>query len=283
MSKNGHWRERLARLEVSEQEYTELMLQAIQERFPEAIAKVTEPRTICVESGDQIHTLSLDNAWLECIQSPDKKAEVFQRYLNAYAICLTEGSAHERIAPEGIIPIIKSCDLIDNLPQNTAPFIIEPLAADLVVVYVVNTDRGIVWLHESDVKDMNLQKSELRELAVANLRSTLHEVRRDGDGGIYGLVAGGNYESSLLLSDRLWDNEANAVCGELVASVPCRDLIFYTGTGSRQLLLKMTAIVNRMFEEGSHKISPSLIVRRSGKWVELENWQDGSQVTEEAP
>jgi len=58
-------------------------------------------------------------------------------------------------------------------------------------------------LREDDRKQLNMSWPALRQLAMTNLRRLLPEVKRHGDGPTFMLVAGGNYESSLLLADKL--------------------------------------------------------------------------------
>jgi uncharacterized protein YtpQ (UPF0354 family) len=80
------------------------------------------------------------------------------------------------------------------------------------------------------------------------------------------MVADGNYESSLLLAENLWDDQAKAVQGEIVAAVPSRDVLLFTGSASTEGLRELRAAVANLHANGSRAISATLIVRRNGLW-----------------
>jgi hypothetical protein len=70
-----------------------------------------------------------------------------------------------------------------------------------------------------------------------------------------------------LLADKLWDKEASAVRGELIAAVPsCKALIF-TGSASPGGVEALRRKVQQVYG-GSREdvISTTLLVRRNGKW-----------------
>jgi uncharacterized protein YtpQ (UPF0354 family) len=110
---------------------------------------------------------------------------------------------------------------------------------------------------------------ELREQAVANLRGVLPQIERHGDGSTYYmLTAGGDYEASLLLLDDLWQQQEPIVKGDLVAAVPARDVLLFTGSGFNVGLRELQAAVERVSMNGSYLISKTLLVRRDNAWEE---------------
>ena len=77
-------------------------------------------------------------------------------------------------------------------------------------------------------------EGELKGLAIANLRRILPEVQRHGDGPWYLLTAGGDYVRSLLPFNEIWDQLADTVKGQIVATVPTRDVLLFTGAESAE-------------------------------------------------
>ena len=43
------------------------------------------------------------------------------------------------------------------------------------------------------------------------------------------LTAGGNYEATLILLPEVWESVAEMVSGQIVAAVPARDVLYFTG------------------------------------------------------
>jgi len=84
------------------------------------------------------------------------------------------------------------------------------------------------------------------------------------------ILADGNYESSLLLADKLWDGQASLVEGEIVAAVPARDVLMFTGSGSPDGLRRLRQGVDATYKQASHQISKTLLVRRKGRWEKFE-------------
>ena len=79
------------------------------------------------------------------------------------------------------------------------------------------------------------------------------------------VLADGNFELRRLLAENLWDDQAKAVQGEIVAAVPSRDVLMFTGSASAEGLRELRAAAN-LYANGSRAVSTTLIVRRNGRW-----------------
>jgi hypothetical protein len=52
--------------------------------------------------------------------------------------------------------------------------------------------------------------------------------------------------------------------------VPARDVLMFTGSDSPDGLKAMRESVDKIYKEGSHVISKTLLVRRNGRWEKFE-------------
>jgi uncharacterized protein YtpQ (UPF0354 family) len=204
-------------------------------------------------------TTQLDNAWSECRENPPARIEWCERLLRSLPVTSSTPDARAR----NIVPLIRDRQFLDQVPQGGS-IKAEHLVADLWIVYAEDTPQSLRYL----TGDFPTSFPELRQQAIRYLRSTLPEVRGHGNGPCYMLTAGGNFEASLLLLNEIWDQQAQRVDGELVASVPSRDVVMFTGSHSQAGLTELRAVVHRIHSSGSYPISETLLVWRHGAWQE---------------
>jgi uncharacterized protein YtpQ (UPF0354 family) len=123
-----------------------------------------------------------------------------------------------------------------------------------------------VSLNAERLKLAGVSDSELKEVAKTNLTRILPAAERHGDGPWYLLVAGGDYSASLLLFDEMWNDLESSVAGKIVAVVPARDLVLYTGSDSPEGVAVIRERAKDIVASGDHVISETLIMRTAGKW-----------------
>ena len=128
----------------------------------------------------------------------------------------------------------------------------------------------IQFVTEDDVASLELDKSEMKDMAVRNLVRILPEVKRHGEGPIYLISAGGTHEASLLLLSELLEGQEQFVKGKVVAAIPSRDFLIFTGSESAEGVVRLRAAVNETYEAASHLISRSLLVFKDGLWEVFE-------------
>lgn len=260
-------RARLSAPALSEAEFTEVVAEIVEASVPGAKVRIVEPLELAiVVEGGEIRRF-LTNAWLTCKDDPDRRLSVVTDHVRSVS-----GSSKRLDAPslpvESIIPMIKdetfvtSANALDPGSQVAA----ERLAADLWVVYAVDRPESISYLSETQRKTLALEMPELRTLAIANLRRILPPLQRQGEHTVFMLTAGGNFEASVLLLDDVWDEQEKAVSGEIVAAVPTRDVLVFTGSKSAAGLEAVHGSVRRL-DGASYQVSKRLIVRQNKHWV----------------
>jgi hypothetical protein len=124
-----------------------------------------------------------------------------------------------------------------------------------------------------DCQRLNLTQSQLRQVAVTNLRNQIGQVGvenlADGklDTPLLSLVTGNDLEACLLLLDEIWEPFTHQVVGEIVVAVPTRDLVYVTGTRSPLALqIVREAIDEAQSHEKTHSLTRHLLLRRGSRW-----------------
>jgi uncharacterized protein YtpQ (UPF0354 family) len=185
---------------------------------------------------------------------------------------LTIASAPRRA--EDIVPLIK-LDIGPARPGEASGLnatdlaIFEPLAGDLLVTYAFDLPNAFALVQPDDLRRLNISREMLRTLAVGNLAGRVTRLEcREPKPHLRMLTCGGNFEASLLLFDQLWPQLAQQVDGELVAAVPARDVLVFTGSRSPDGLKALTECVANLHADPNldHGLSRRLFARKDGAW-----------------
>ncbi|MBB5065550.1 DUF1444 family protein [Granulicella mallensis] len=206
----------------------------------------------------------LQNLWIAYSRNPESRAEVIEQYLKALGSSMQPEQA---ITREQIIPLVKDSEYFAVFENKPNSLVSEHLVADLFVVYAVDWPDRTATLSQSEFKKLGLDMSGLRQLAVENLRGMLANIECH-DGGLWSMVsAGGTYEASILLLDTFWDQVREEVEGDLVAVVPARDVLLFTGAGSADGLREIKGRATKIVSTSDHVISATLLRRTNGAWA----------------
>ncbi len=220
------------------------------------------------------HVVFLDNAYNEYKHDPTKVEQVVDRYSAAALESFKLGDAP--IDQSKIVPVIKDRGYLEEARHalsargvDTAKFdqYYEDFNGQLIVMYGVDTPQTIKYLQTKDLRDLKLDATTLRSSAVKNLLSILPSIQRHGSDGTYMITAGGTYEASLLLCDKIWHSDMFKVKGELVAAVPARDMLLVTGSKDDNGLKSVREIVAKTMRNGAYHLTAQLFVYRNGKFV----------------
>lgn len=149
--------------------------------------------------------------------------------------------------------------------------ILEPYLPGLLIAYALDRGDHFELVARKHCEAAHTAPEELRPLAISNLRRVLPAIERQGAGPAYMLVAGGNLESSLLLLDDLWEGQASAVSGRLVAAVPARDVLLFTGSASPEGISAIHSSIERLCASSpDHTLSNMLYQRSDSGWERFE-------------
>ena len=148
------------------------------------------------------------------------------------------------------------------------------LAGDLVVMYAFDVGTHYEIVANRDLRRLGVSKDELHDRAVGNLRALRLDVRAHQGARTMMLTAGGNYEATLLLLPEIWDSVAGMVDGELVVSVPARDVLYLTGDASPENLSELRGWTSKMLEQADKPLSRVFLRRNGTQWEPYTGFAD---------
>jgi uncharacterized protein YtpQ (UPF0354 family) len=254
------------RPELTREAFFLLYVRLIEDRFPGTQVEFTSQDSLQVKSdtGKKIEVF-LSNLWIEFSGRREEGPEIVERYLKMMM-------RPEGFEPEGtikdIIPIVKDRAYVELLKENI-PDVAEHFAGDLWIVYAFDLPESIDSLTQAALDRLNTNKEKMRLVALDNLRRILPDIERHGDGPWYLLTAGPIYAASLLLLDEIWEELKVLVEGDVVAVVPSRDVLMFTGSRSSEGILQIRERIDQIFATGSYLVSRTLLRRVEGSWIVL--------------
>jgi uncharacterized protein YtpQ (UPF0354 family) len=254
--------DRLLSKNCSKDEFALLYLKLMEETKPAWKFEMTGDMQIrFVNEEGKEATTYLHNVWVAYSQNPDDRRATLERYLTVVPK-LAEASPQP--ARDSVVAQIKDAGFFAGI--SNYEFVTDHLCGDLWIVYAQDLPDRMLTMKASHLSELGLEKSELLHLAVENLSRILPNAERHGDGPWYWLTAGGDYDASLLLIDTIWEQLADSVDGEIVAVVPARHTLLFTGSQSEEGLKAIKQQATETVTAGSYLISETLIVRRGGRW-----------------
>lgn len=227
--------------------------------------------------GGPEHTAFLDNAWKELQGDPGRQEAVLERLVGLATEVAAGGD--RAVQPGRIVPVVKDAGWLEATRRalreggakdvSAVGEVREDYNGALTILYAEDSERGIGYLTAEELRRTGVARSELRALAVRNLRGLLPPVDLQGRDGLYMLTAGGDYEASLILFEELWNGPSIApkVKGEIVIALPARDLVLVTGSEDAAGLRKVKALAAKVLKEGAYTLTDELFVWRGGRFV----------------
>jgi len=266
------WRLELAKPGLTKEEFCKLCAQAMREKFgPASVEQLDslDEFRITRSSGEPL-TAYVENIWRQCRHNKDARVEQVERFLRVMA----GPEAGTRKLPDiaSIVPTIKDEAYISlsRKSANEGPtFVHEHFVADLWIVYAIDSADAISTLPTTEFVELKLTLGELKHLAIENLKRMLPPIERHGDGPVYTLTAGNDYVASLLLFEDLWAEQAEVVDGEIVAAVPTRGALLFTGSKSSQAIVELRQSISRLTQTAGYLVSPTMLRRSPDGWKAL--------------
>jgi len=163
-------------------------------------------------------------------------------------------SKRGKINTARIVPIIKPAAWLDQVKHAA---VCEKYNDELLITYVEDTENSMRYLTQHDIDSLALNMDLLKSMAVQNL-DCLANIKLHGDGSIYMLTAGGDYETSLILLNYLFTEQNMPVDGDFVVAIPNCDLLLITGSNNKAGIHKIKEIAGRAFLSGNGQVSEFL-------------------------
>ena len=108
--------------------------------------------------------------------------------------------------------------------------------------------------------DISIESIESR--AFENLHHDVtYRMVESRETGVYGLVAGGDFEAEALCLPGIWEDCSEGLQDDLLISVPTKGVVLFTRAGDKKAIRKMIKQAQEIYEQNQKK-SPFLIFSR---------------------
>lgn len=126
--------------------------------------------------------------------------------------------------PKRIFAYLKAA-LPENPPDD---LLTRPFVGSLFITLAHDFGDGFGLLQRRHLAELGMNENEAFELGLRNLAAFAESgaVKIDQSSRVFAFIAGGNFEASLLLTDRLWKSMSGRIGSvRLLARVPARDVL----------------------------------------------------------
>lgn len=258
------WRNELNVDRMSEGRFTEIFVEAAQELEQIESAHMLQPLYVVVKSvqGNE-RDVYLGNIYRNLSHDPKRRAVQVMAFVEAIAPYMEpeEITVNHRGL---VLPVIRHESYLRIGDQVT--LVADPFLADMRVFYVLDWPNRTEFMSEDHLALMELSREELRPLALQNLAMRVERVALKQVDDMVLVGFDGNYETSLLLLDSMWQRFSDESMGVVTAAAPARDVLIYTSSSSPESIATLQDIANRFAEEGGYAISSRLIEWVDGAW-----------------
>lgn len=248
--------------------FTAAYAAAVRQRLPGAEVRVESPLVVDIErAGQGVQRIRLDHPWQVVASGSGEPEAVLGAFVNATTAELTVPEGPALVA--ALRPVIKPIDYVravfEQLGAGQVP--VYALVGELYIMLVADTDLNMAIVSNEQLTRAGLEPQGALHLAIQNLVNALPEIGVHGEGARM-VVAGGNYEASLLLVSSIWQELAAPLSGALIAVPFARDLLVYADTGDAEAMRSLREMVVRAETEQTfgYAISTTPLRWTGGGW-----------------
>lgn len=131
----------------------------------------------------------------------------------------------------------------------------------LIGVFVQDVGNAYTYI-TYDMLPEGTDVVELKKAAFENLSGDItYRSVESKEKGIFGIVAGGNFEAESLCINSIWKELSEDLNDDLLICVPTKDIVYYTKATDKNLRKKMFKMAEDMFERNK-KETPQLLFSR---------------------
>ena len=219
-------------------------------KFPTTKFTIVDDSTIESSFPDDDVTISVVNAYKEYQAEPNSLQEILTKYLTVASELYV---SKEKLSIDNIVPIIKPNSFVHDVQGAY-----EKYNDQLIIAYAEDKKEYIRYITDDDIKSLSVNKDLLKQTAIKNLDKLLTSIQRQDDDGVYMVTAGGDYEASIILLDKIFTKELLPVNGDFVITIPNRDMLLVTGSNDKAGIARIREIAKKSFETGSYQVSEYL-------------------------
>jgi len=249
----------------------------LRDAFPDAHIRIVpgaqnEARIDLTLPGEIQAGLQLGNAYQRYLSEPQALEAVLADQMASVREMQQRLSGEEDRDEGVVLPVIKTREwhetalnqLRASQPgMDAAPFVVEPLAGDLIVTYVLDTPASMSFLSPQQAEQRELRGEALRGHALENLARLLPELELKGGGGRYAARLDRNYDAGMALLFERWRDRIE-LRGEPVFAIAARDELMVCGSEDADSLASLREIAQEISRDSPYGLSSGLFVWRDG-------------------
>ena len=155
-----------------------------------------------------------------------------------------------------------------DIPEG-CELVMVPYVGDLLFSYLVDVGKSFHYVQRRDLRKADMTVEQLQTVALQNLSAKVSSegVRVVPAGRYWAVLCGGNFEASLLVLDRIWDEIAELIGEEMLVALPARDLLAVAPLDDVEAAGALREFVERAWRNGcDHPLTQRLYSRIGGAW-----------------
>lgn len=258
---------------LSQAEFTAIVAATLNSTSNSTKFIISSDGAITCEKDGKIIKSFTENAYRDYLLQPDSMQQVLNTYISSTREVLKE----RNVKLSDVVPLIKPIDFFDDIKSMAAKtgkdnsFAYKKYNEQLMIAFAQNNDMGLNFLLNADVKKLGISMDSLMNISLQNLGKLLTDVQYKSYGnGLYSVLAGGNFEASLILVPAVWSREKFNIHGNFVIAIPARDVLLITGSADAISIAKIKETTAKLYVTGDHPISPDLFKWNGTKFIKFE-------------
>ncbi|MHC5083955.1 MAG: DUF1444 family protein [Planctomycetota bacterium] len=269
-NQNLSWQEQISAENLTEDQFTNLYQQALLEKLPQARIETTGNLELNVHLEDNKFICWLGNAWYECHDTPNMRADTCKYYIDSFlSTANNTRDPKDNIDPNSIILDIKCKEYLDGIPlqeDGTHPIYSKQIAGDIYLTYALRLDHEICFLSEEDLEQIELTNDVLYKTALSNLKRLATEIRVHGKAPFFIITSDGVSASSVFYFDSIWERQKANMSGDIIVCIPSKDFLLFTDSESQEGITEIRNKAKEILKIDTYLISDTLLIRKDGQW-----------------
>ena len=186
---------------LSEEEFAARFLEALKAAQPDAVIRADGTMNLTIKPANrgEVH-LYLGNAYKNYIDEPGRLEEIVNSYAGQMKTMMAVQSKKHVVDRTRVVATIKDRSWIDEMRRaveertgkDNLEIVYEEFCDGLVVIYGEDTSDSMMYLTQKHLEETGLQRSGLRELAVANLRRIVPNYKMEHIAGVWSILSSRN-------------------------------------------------------------------------------------------
>lgn len=236
---------------ISQDEFTRRLADMLAGRIHGlSVEEVGDDHIVLVlPSGGKLEIFT-DNSYQAYLSSAPIEG-VFEQYVDGVISYQRAAASGRRGLPAACI---RSTEWLNELRARGSNPYFRPIAGDIGLVICLDGERHIQFLSEADAPDRAGQVEAYERRAISNIRSVIGEIRELDLGEMAMYVAGGDYESSLILLEDAIMRIARRFGRRFLFAIPNRD-VFLVAPDDPMARETLRRRAERSFTQNEHPIS----------------------------